>query len=274
MYANPEGHPVQENHPTERPTDDLEPRPVTRHRRARRRPYLTGALVAAVALGITGVSAATFGAGDDTHATTATADESQARLDAANRADRSARETPTASPSGIASPTPASPSPASPSPASPKTTAPSPKKSAPTVKKAPPKPKAAWVNPMPGAETTSCFGIRWGTLHAGIDLAEPEGTAIHAAAAGTVVNAGWAFSGYGISVVIDHGNGYLTHYAHQSRTIVSVGQKVAAGQIIGYEGATGDATGPHLHFEVHQGQLWNQIDPAPYMRQHGVDLGC
>jgi murein DD-endopeptidase MepM/ murein hydrolase activator NlpD len=115
--------------------------------------------------------------------------------------------------------------------------------------------------------------MRWGVLHAGIDLAEPAGTPIHAAGAGTVVTAGWAYSGYGISVVIDHGNGVLTHYAHQSSTAVKVGQRVTAGQTIGYEGSTGDSTGPHLHFEVHLG-LWNQVDPAPWMRARGVDLGC
>lgn len=126
---------------------------------------------------------------------------------------------------------------------------------------------------MPGAAVTSCYGQRWGTLHAGIDLALPSGTPIRAAAAGTVTQAGDASDGYGNSVFIDHGNGYLTHYAHQSRIAVTVGQKVKAGQVIGYEGATGDATGPHLHFEVHQG-MWNQIDPAPFMRARGVDLGC
>ncbi|GIG89552.1 hypothetical protein Pen02_44880 [Plantactinospora endophytica] len=126
---------------------------------------------------------------------------------------------------------------------------------------------------MPGAAVTSCFGMRWGAMHAGIDLAMPAETPIRAAGAGTVVNAGWDFVGYGISVVVDHGNGWLTHYAHQSRTVVSVGQRVKPGQVIGYEGATGDATGPHLHFEVHNG-LWNQVDPAPWMRSRGVDLGC
>ena len=126
---------------------------------------------------------------------------------------------------------------------------------------------------MPGAENTSCFGQRWGVLHAGLDLAAPENTPIHAAGAGTVVEAGWAYSGYGISVVIDHGNGYLTHYAHQNKVAVKVGQKVSAGQLIGYEGSTGDSTGPHLHFEVHKG-MWNQVDPGPWMRSHGVDIGC
>jgi murein DD-endopeptidase MepM/ murein hydrolase activator NlpD len=127
---------------------------------------------------------------------------------------------------------------------------------------------------MPGAPVTSCYGWRWGAMHKGVDLALASGTPIHAAGAGTVVAAGWAFSGYGISVLISHGNGLYTHYAHQSRTIVSVGQHVAAGQTIGYEGATGDATGPHLHFEVHLG-LWNQVEPTAWMRAHGVIItGC
>jgi murein DD-endopeptidase MepM/ murein hydrolase activator NlpD len=130
----------------------------------------------------------------------------------------------------------------------------------------------SWVSPMPGARVTSCYGMRWGVLHAGVDLAISPGTPIHAVGAGTVVSAGWSYAGYGISVLIDHGNGYLTHYAHQSRVAVTAGQHVTAGHIIGYEGATGDVTGPHLHFEVHQG-LWHQIDPVPWLRTHGVAVG-
>lgn len=131
-----------------------------------------------------------------------------------------------------------------------------------------------WVHPMPGAVTTSCFGPRWGTVHQGVDLALPAGTPIRAVGAGTVVYAGWVFSGYGISVVIDHHNGYLTHYAHASEVTVSVGQTVKPGQTIALEGSTGDSTGPHLHFEVHQG-MWNQIEPTGWMRERGVVIdGC
>ncbi|MDG4763792.1 M23 family metallopeptidase [Solwaraspora sp. WMMD406] len=136
-----------------------------------------------------------------------------------------------------------------------------------------PSPTPDWVSPMPGAQTTSCYGQRWGVLHAGVDLAMPAGTQVLAAGAGTVQVAGWAYTGYGISVVIDHGDGILTHYAHLSATAVSVGDQVTPGQVIGSEGSTGDSTGPHLHFEVHAG-LWNQLDPAPWMRERGVDLGC
>jgi murein DD-endopeptidase MepM/ murein hydrolase activator NlpD len=136
------------------------------------------------------------------------------------------------------------------------------------VKKAP-----SWVVPMAGATVTSCFGQRWGVLHAGIDFAMPSGTPIKAVGAGTVVSAGWAYSGYGISVVVDHHNGYLTHYAHMSQDKVAVGQNVVAGQILGLEGSTGDSTGPHLHFEVHQG-MWNQINPAGWLAQRGIKVSC
>jgi murein DD-endopeptidase MepM/ murein hydrolase activator NlpD len=134
-------------------------------------------------------------------------------------------------------------------------------------------PAPAWLSPMPGVALSSCYGPRWGTIHQGIDFAGDAGTPIHAVGAGTVIAAGWAYSGYGISVMIDHGNGFLSHYAHASQALVQVGQTVTAGQSIALEGATGDATGPHLHFEIHQG-LWNQIDPAPWLRARGVPVGC
>ncbi|MET8350956.1 MULTISPECIES: M23 family metallopeptidase [unclassified Micromonospora] len=234
-------------------------------RAGRRNRLIVLGAAALVALGLGGVAVATTG--PDRPAPTAVSLDAQSRAEAASRADRSARESstpisPSASPT--ASPTAAS---AIPTPTKTATAKPKPKPKKTT------KPTPAWVDPMPGASVTSCYGQRWGTLHAGIDLALPSGTPIHAAAAGTVVQAGDASDGYGNSVFVDHGNGYLTHYAHQSRIAVTVGQKVKAGQVIGYEGATGDATGPHLHFEVHQG-MWNQIDPAPFMRARGIDLGC
>jgi Peptidase family M23 len=133
---------------------------------------------------------------------------------------------------------------------------------------------ARWVNPLPEAAVTSCFGMRWGRLHAGVDLAAANGTEIHAAGAGVIVAAG-PDAGYGNAVLIDHGNGYLTHYGHMSAIVVAVGQKVAAGQQIGNEGSTGHSTGPHLHFEVHQGQYKNPIEPTQWMHEHGVDIpGC
>jgi murein DD-endopeptidase MepM/ murein hydrolase activator NlpD len=96
---------------------------------------------------------------------------------------------------------------------------------------------------------TSEFGPRWGGFHPGIDIAAPSGTPIHAAKAGTVIFAGYN-GGYGNFVCIDHGGGFTTCYAHQSRIAVSDGQQVSQGQVIGYEGSTGYSTGPHLHFET------------------------
>jgi len=130
-----------------------------------------------------------------------------------------------------------------------------------------------WVSPMPGVALTSCFGPRWGTVHQGIDFGGAAGTPILAAAAGTIFAAGWTYAGYGISIVIDHGNGLYSHYAHAEQALVAVGQHVVAGQPIALEGTTGDSTGPHLHFEIHEG-LWNQVDPAPFLRSRGVSVDC
>ena len=88
---------------------------------------------------------------------------------------------------------------------------------------------------------------RW---HHGIDIDADTGDPISAAGSGTVIYAGWNRSGYGNFVKIDHGNGYVTCYAHLSKIQVRVGQTVTAGEQIGTAGRTGRATGPHLHFEV------------------------
>src|SRR5262249_58459823 len=96
---------------------------------------------------------------------------------------------------------------------------------------------------------TSGFGPRWGSFHYGLDIGAGYGTAIHAAAAGVVIYAGW-YDGFGNFVVIDHGGGLSTTYGHQSRIVVALGERVAQGQLIGYVGSTGFSTGPHLDFEV------------------------
>jgi murein DD-endopeptidase MepM/ murein hydrolase activator NlpD len=112
------------------------------------------------------------------------------------------------------------------------------------------------------APITSPFGMRWGTLHPGIDLGAPVGTPIHAAGTGTVVWCGW-MSGYGNLVMIDHHNGLATAYGHQSRIAVGCNQEVTAGQVIGYVGSTGYSTGPHLHFEVRLNGT--PVDPLGYL---------
>jgi murein DD-endopeptidase MepM/ murein hydrolase activator NlpD len=108
---------------------------------------------------------------------------------------------------------------------------------------------------------TSGFGWRWGRMHEGIDIGVPCGTPIHAAASGTVIYSGW-MDGYGNFVVIDHGNGLATAYAHQSAIYVS-GGSVSQGQAIGAVGSTGNSTGCHLHFEVRING--SPVDPLGYL---------
>jgi murein DD-endopeptidase MepM/ murein hydrolase activator NlpD len=109
---------------------------------------------------------------------------------------------------------------------------------------------------------TSGFGSRWGRMHEGIDIAVGEGTPVHAAASGTVIYAGW-MEGYGNLVVIDHGNGLSTAYGHNSSLASSMGQSVAAGEVIAYSGSTGHSTGPHVHFEVRLNG--SPVDPLGYL---------
>jgi len=108
----------------------------------------------------------------------------------------------------------------------------------------------------------SGFGMRWGRMHEGIDIAVPYGTPIHAAAGGTVIFSGW-MGGYGNFVIIDHGGGMATAYGHQSAIAVGGGQTVSQGQVIGYVGCTGHCFGPHLHFEVRINGT--PVDPLGYL---------
>lgn len=86
--------------------------------------------------------------------------------------------------------------------------------------------------------------------HLGIDLAAGEGAPVYAADSGVVVFSGWATGGYGYTIMVDHGNGYQTLYAHLSGINATCGRSVGQGQVIGYAGSTGNSTGAHLHFEV------------------------
>lgn len=107
----------------------------------------------------------------------------------------------------------------------------------------------AFIWPTRGS-VSSRFGRRWGRHHEGIDIANSKGTPIYAADSGTVTFAGYNSGGYGNLVKISHGNGIETRYGHMSSIVVSRGQKVSKGQLIGYMGSTGRSTGSHLHFEV------------------------
>jgi murein DD-endopeptidase MepM/ murein hydrolase activator NlpD len=120
---------------------------------------------------------------------------------------------------------------------------------------------AGLVWPVSGP-VTSPFGWRWGRMHEGIDIGVSYGTAIRAAASGTVIYCGWE-SGYGNLVVVDHGGSLATAYAHQSSIAVSCGQSVSQGQVVGYVGCTGHCFGPHLHFEVRING--NPVDPLGYL---------
>lgn len=109
----------------------------------------------------------------------------------------------------------------------------------------------------------SYYGYRSGSMHTGIDIAGNIGDPFAAAAEGKVISAGWG-GGYGNMIVIDHGNGVTTRYAHASKLLVSVGQNVSKGQTIGLVGSTGNSTGPHLHFEVMvNGSTVNPLNNLP-----------
>ena len=104
------------------------------------------------------------------------------------------------------------------------------------------------INPVSGT-ITSRFGRRSGGIHTGLDIANSSGTQIKAAASGTIIYSGYKGS-YGKMLVIDHGNGVQTYYAHCSRLYVSTGTYVNQGDVIAAVGSTGNSTGPHLHLEV------------------------
>jgi len=118
---------------------------------------------------------------------------------------------------------------------------------------------------------TSGFGYRWGVLHAGIDLANSIGTPIHAVSDGVVIDSG-PTAGYGMWVKLRHADGTVTLYGHVNTTLVSVGQRVMAGDQIATMGNRGNSTGPHLHFEVLLGGS-QRVDPVPWLAKRGLSVG-
>ncbi|MGR6963384.1 peptidoglycan DD-metalloendopeptidase family protein [Geodermatophilus sp. URMC 61] len=133
---------------------------------------------------------------------------------------------------------------------------------------------SADVSGMPTAgRMTSCYGPRWGTMHQGIDIAAPIGTPIYVPEDGVVLQAG-AASGFGQAVYVQHGDGQITLYGHVNQFYVGAGQVVKAGDHIADVGNKGQSTGPHLHFEVHQGGLYaSRVNPMPWLQAHGIARG-
>lgn len=119
-----------------------------------------------------------------------------------------------------------------------------------------------WRAPISGIITSAFAAGRAGSPHHGIDIACDSGSPILAAHSGTVITAGWQNSIYGYAVLIDHGNGWQTHYAHCSKVLVKPGDTVRQGQKIALVGSTGNSTGPHLHLELKKDGVY--LNPAQY----------
>ncbi|MGW0421924.1 M23 family metallopeptidase [Streptomyces sp. NPDC003015] len=133
-----------------------------------------------------------------------------------------------------------------------------------------------FVAPISGSYVSTGYksgGSLWSSgSHTGVDFHAASGTSVHAVGRGTVVETGWGGS-YGNQIVIRMADGTYTQYGHLSSIGVSVGQSVTPGQQIGLSGATGNVTGPHLHFEARTTpEYGSDIDPVAYLRSHGVNV--
>ena len=128
---------------------------------------------------------------------------------------------------------------------------------------------SGWVKPLKSYTITSAFGMRkhpvlgYNRMHEGVDMAAPQGTPIYAAKSGKVTTTSYQAGGAGNYVVINHGDGFTSIYMHMTRYIVSSGQYVNAGQVIGYVGSTGISTGPHLHFGI--AYKGSYVNPMKYI---------
>ncbi|MCG8966193.1 MULTISPECIES: M23 family metallopeptidase [Streptomyces] len=154
-------------------------------------------------------------------------------------------------------------------------------KAAASAKKVAAKKKAAsWVDPVKKYALSAKFaqnGGMWAHKHSGQDFAVPIGTNVMAAHGGTVVKAGGNGAGdgpaYGNAIVIKHGNGTYSQYAHLSRIDVKIGQVVKTGQHIAKSGNTGNSSGPHLHFEIRTTPNYGSaVDPVAFLRAQGVTV--
>ncbi|HEY1095046.1 MAG TPA: M23 family metallopeptidase [Glycomyces sp.] len=126
-----------------------------------------------------------------------------------------------------------------------------------------------WTPMLDQITITSLFGQRWGRNHNGVDFDAETGDPVYAAYPGTVTHAGWE-TGFGNLVIIDHGDGVETYYAHNSEVVVSEGDWVDAGSQIANAGNTGRSFGSHVHFEVHVNG--EPVEPLHYLAEAGLDL--
>ncbi|MGL5649822.1 MAG: M23 family metallopeptidase [Clostridium sp.] len=120
-----------------------------------------------------------------------------------------------------------------------------------------------FFHPTHGGVVTSAFGERWGKMHKGLDISRNSGDDVVACLDGVVKSRFYEEEGYGNVVILDHGNGYESRYAHMSSFNVNIGDKVKAGNKVGSVGSTGKSTGPHLHFEIRVND--KPIDPEKYI---------
>ncbi|MEU8507977.1 M23 family metallopeptidase [Streptomyces brevispora] len=140
--------------------------------------------------------------------------------------------------------------------------------------------KLSWVTPVSQYELSASYGndgSRWAHKHSGQDFAVPIGTKVEAAHNGTVVKAGPNGGGdgpaYGNAIVIKHGNGTYSQYAHLSQVDVHIGQSVEKGQKIALSGNTGNSSGPHLHFEIRTtANYGSAVNPVSYLHKEGVSV--
>lgn len=128
---------------------------------------------------------------------------------------------------------------------------------------------SVFVKPIPGS-ITSGFGMRSGRMHYGVDIPAPTGTPIKAAASGSVLTNAYDPGGAGYYITLRHSGGLYTKYFHMvRRSNLRIGSNVGAGEVIGQVGSTGRSSGPHLHFEVHEGGTGfgnsNAVDPKRYI---------
>ncbi|MFC2074778.1 M23 family metallopeptidase [Bdellovibrionota bacterium] len=123
--------------------------------------------------------------------------------------------------------------------------------------------KQTYIWPVKGGRVSSKFGRRWGRSHDGLDIAAKIGTPISAARAGRVIYTG-KIKGYGNILVLNHGGGFRTVYAHNDKNLVRRGKYVRQGDVIALLGNSGRSSGPHLHFEIRQGS-------KPYNPLHFID---